>query len=252
MRECCKSRGASRLDGQHRERAHYIGDRIAPSCRAAASFNLVVKQWRSRSAPQIARRARIILKCAEGVDNKTVAHKLRVTPQMVGKWRARFVGRRLEGLHDEPRPGAPRHVDDGQVEAVVVRTLEFRKFLDHVEANMPADLDIHVIVDNYGTHKTALIRNWFAKRPRFHAHFTPTYGSWLDLVERWFAERTNKQLRRGSHRSVRELERAIQEFLDTHNEKPRPFIWTKTADQIPGQHRPLRSPNVRNPGAINY
>ncbi len=268
---------------------------------------------RARSAPQLARRARIILKCAEGVDNQTVARQLRVTPQMVGKWRARFVGDRLEGLHDEPRPGAPRQVADAQVEAVVVRTLEqtprgathwstrtmataagmsrmtvqriwkafglqphrsttfklspdplliekvrdivglymdppehamvlcideksqiqaldrtqpllpmrpgqverrthdyrrhgttslfaalevktrhvigqthrrhrsveFRKFLDHVEASVPADLDIHVIMDNYGTHKTALIRNWFAKRPRFHAHFTPTYGSWL-------------------------------------------------------------------------
>jgi transposase len=263
---------------------------------------------RSRSAPQVARLARIVLKCAEGVDNQTVARQLRVTPQMVGKWRARFVGERLEGLHDEPRPGAPRQVADAQVEDVIVRTLEqtlrgathwstrsmaaaagmsrmtvqriwkafglqphrstpfklspdplliekvrdivglyidppqhawvlcidekaqiqaldraqpllplrpgqverrthdyrrhgttslfaalevntsrvigqthrrhrsvdFRKFLDHVEANVPAALDIHVIMDNYGTHKTALIRNWFAKRPRFHAHFTPT------------------------------------------------------------------------------
>ena len=301
-----------------------------------------------------------------GVDNKTVAHKLRVTPQMVGQWRARFVSERLEGLHDEPRPGAPRQVADAQVEEVMVRTLEhpprgathwsrrsmaaaagmsrmtghriwqtfglqphrsttfklspdplltdkvgdlvglysdppehamglcsdeksqiqardrrqpllpmrpgqverrthdyrrhgttslsaalevktsrvigqthrrhrsveFRKFLDHVEAKVAADLDIHVIMDNYGTHKTALIRNWFAKRPRFHAHFTPTYGSWLNLVERWFAELTNKQIRRGSHLSVRELQRAMAEFLDTHNQKPRPFVWTKTADDI--------------------
>ena len=321
---------------------------------------------RARSAPHLARRARIILKCAEGVDNRTVAHKLRVTPQMVSKWRARFVSARLEGLDDEPRPGAPRQVEDAQVEDVIVRTLEhtprgathwstrsmaaaagmsrmtvhriwqafglqphrstsfklspdplliekvrdivglyidppehalvlcldekaqiqaldrtqpllpmrpgqverrthdyrrhgttslfaalevktsqvigqthhrhrsveFRKFLDHVEANLPADLDIHVIMDNYGTHKTALIRNWFAQRPRFHPHFTPTYGSWLNLVERWFAELTNKQIRRGSHRSVRELEAAITEFLDAHNQTPRPFKWTKTADQI--------------------
>jgi len=112
------------------------------------------------------------------------------------------------------------------------RSVEFRKFLDHVEAKVAADLDIHVIMDNYGTHKAALIRNWVAKRPRFHAHFTPTYGSWLNLVERWFAELTNKQIRRGSHRSVRELQRAIAEFLDTHNQKPRPFVWTKTADDI--------------------
>jgi transposase len=112
------------------------------------------------------------------------------------------------------------------------RSVEFRKFLDQVEANVPSDVDIHVIMDNYGTHKTARIRNWFAKRPRFRAHFTPTYGSWLNLVERWFAELTNKQIRRGSHRSVRELELAIREFLDAHNENPRPFIWTKTADEI--------------------
>jgi len=321
---------------------------------------------RARSAPQLARRARIILKCAERIDNKTVAHQLRVTPQMVGKWRARFVRARLEGLHDEPQPGAPRQVADARVEDVIVRTLEhtprdathwstrsiaavagmsrmtvhriwrafglqphrsrtfklspdpmliekvrdivglyidppehamvlcidekaqiqaldrtqpllpmrpgqverrthdyrrhgttslfaalevkashvigqthrrhrsveFRKFLDHVEANLPAELDIHVIMDNYGAHKTALIRNWFAKRPRFHPHFTPTYGSWLNLVERWFAELTNKQIRRGSHRSIRELERAIEEFLDAHYQQPRPFKWTKTVDHI--------------------
>jgi transposase len=112
------------------------------------------------------------------------------------------------------------------------RSVEFRQFLDYVEANLPAELDIHVIMDNYGTHQTALIRKWFAKRPRFHAHFTPTYGSWLTLVERWFAELTNKQIRRGSQRSVRELERAIAEFLDAHNQQPRPFKWTKTADHI--------------------
>lgn len=321
---------------------------------------------RSRSAPQIARRARIILKCASGLDNKTVAKKLRVTPQMVGKWRSQFISERLEGLHDEARPGAPRQIADAQVEDVIIRTLEqtprgathwstrtmakatglsrmtisriwrafglqphrtetfklspdplliekirdivglyvdppehamvlcideksqiqaldrtqpllpmrpgqverrthdyrrhgttslfaalevrtgqvigqtrrrhrsveFRKFLDQVEANVPADLHVHVIMDNYGTHKTALIRKWFAKRPRFHAHFTPTYGSWLNLVERWFAELTNKQIRHGTYRSVRELERAIREFIDAHNEDCRPFIWTKSADEI--------------------
>src|SRR5678816_2435265 len=81
------------------------------------------------------------------------------------------------------------------------RSQEFRSFLDTIEANVPADLDIHIVMDNYGTHKTASIRNWFAKRPRFHMHFTPTYGSWLNLVERWFAEITNKRIRRGIFRS---------------------------------------------------
>jgi transposase len=112
------------------------------------------------------------------------------------------------------------------------RSVDFRRFLDTIEDNVPDALDVHVIMDNYGTHKTALIRNWFAKRPRFHAHFTPTYGSWLNLVERWFAELTQKQIRRGSHRSVLELEKAIREFIDAHNADPKPFVWTKTADQI--------------------
>ena len=110
--------------------------------------------------------------------------------------------------------------------------MEFRKFLDVIEAQVPADLDVHLILDNYGTHKTAIIRNWLAKRPRFHIHFTPTYGSWLNLVERWFAELTNKRIRRGAFRSVRELESAIREFIEVHNENPKPFVWTRTADQI--------------------
>ena len=101
-----------------------------------------------------------------------------------------------------------------------------------IEANVPADLDIHIIMDNYGTHKTASIRNWFAKRPRFHMHFTPTYGSWINLVERWFAEITNKRIRRGIFRSVKELEAAIREYIAVHNEDPKPFVWTKTADEI--------------------
>ncbi len=321
---------------------------------------------RSRTAPQLARRARIVLACADGLDNKLVAKKLRMTPQTVGRWRRRFVADRLDGLYDEPRPGTPRKITDEQVEAVVIRTLEskprgatqwsvrsmakasglsrmtvsrvwkafglqphrtetfklspdpllidkvrdvvglymnppdhalvlcvdeksqiqaldrtqpllpmrpgqierrthdykrhgttslfaaldvktgkvlgqihrrhrsveFRRFLDTIEDNVPADLDVHVIMDNYGTHKTAIIRNWFAKRPRFHVHFTPTYGSWLNLVERWFGELTQKQIRRGSHRSVPELEKAIREFIDAHNSEPKPFVWTKTADEI--------------------
>jgi transposase len=285
---------------------------------------------------------------------------------MVGKWRARFLKARLEGLYDEPRPGAPRKIGDDQIEQIVIQTLEstprgqthwstrelakasglsrmtisriwrafglqphrsetfklspdpllvekvrdivglymnppdhamvfcvdeksqiqaldrtqpmlpmrpgqrerrthdykrhgttslfaaldlktgrvigplhrrhrsqeFRGFLDTIETNVPADLDVHIVLDHYGTHKTALIRKWFAKRPRFHLHFTPTYGSWIHLVERWFAEITNKRIRRGVFRSVKELEEAIREYLDAHNESPKPFVWTKTADEI--------------------
>lgn len=321
---------------------------------------------RARTAPQVARRARIVLACARGLDNQTVAKKLRVSPQMVGRWRARFIAHRLDGLADEPRPGAPRAVSDTHVEAVIIRTLEttprgathwstramakatglshvtiariwrafglqphrtetftlspdplliekvrdvvglylnppdqalvlcvdeksqiqaldrtqpllpmqpgqparhthtyrrhgtttlfaaldaktgrvigtlyprhrsieFRKFLDHIDAAVPADLNVHLILDNYGTHKTPLIQRWLAKRPRFQLHFTPTYASWLNLIERWFAELTTKQLRRGAHRSVVALQRAIREFLDTHNADPKPVVWTKSADEI--------------------
>ena len=333
---------------------------------AAERQHLESMAHRSRTVPQLARRARIVLACAGGADNTIVAQRLHVRPATVGKWRARFVRDRIEGLVDEPRPGAPRMVSDEQVEQVIVQTLEatprdathwstrsmakatglsrmtisriweafhlqphrsdtfklspdpflvdkvrdivglyvnppghaivlcvdeksqiqaldrtapllpmlpgqverrthdyrrhgttslfaaldvktgqvvaelhrrhrsveFRKFLDRIEASVPAHLDVHVIMDNYGTHKTPIIRAWFAKRPRFHRHFTPTYGSWLNLVERWFAELTNKQLRRGVHRSVRALEAAIRAFIAAHNETGNPFVWTKTADEI--------------------
>ena len=321
---------------------------------------------RARSLPAVARRARVVLACAEGLDNKAVAKKLRCSVGMVGKWRSRFLKDGLEGLYDEQRPGAPRRIGDEQIEQVLIQTLEttprgqthwstremakqtglsrmaisriwrafglqphrtesfklspdpllidkvrdivglymnppdhalvicvdeksqiqaldrtqpllplrpgqverrthdykrhgttslfaalevktrrvigqmhrrhrsqeFRKFLSTIEANVPAELEVHIVMDNYGTHKTASIRNWFAKRPRFHVHFTPTYGSWLNLVERWFAEITNKRIRRGIFRSVKELEGAIREYIEVHNEDPKPFVWTRTADEI--------------------
>jgi transposase len=321
---------------------------------------------RSRSAPALARRARIILACAEGADSKIVARRLRVTPGTVCKWRGRFISDRLDGLYDEPRPGAKRTITDEQIEDVIIRTLEttprgathwstremakavglshmainriwrafalqphrsetfklsndpqlvekvrdivglyldppahaavfcvdekpqiqalertqpllplqpgqverrthdykrhgtttlfaalnaktsdvitqfhqrhrsaqFREFLDLIDARVPKHLDVHLILDNYGTHKTALIRNWFAKRPRFHVHYTPTYGSWLNLVERWFAELTMKQIRRGTFHNVLQLKKAIQEFIDAHQANPKPFVWTKSADEI--------------------
>jgi len=321
---------------------------------------------RARSLAPLSRRARVVLACAEGLDNQTVARKLRCSVGMVGKWRARFLKGRLEALYDEPRPGTPRTVSDAQVEQVVIQTLEstprgethwstrglakatglsrmtisriwhafglqphrtdrfklspdpqlidkvrdivglymnppehalvlcvdeksqiqaldrtqpllplqpgqvergthdykrngttslfaalelktnqvigqlhrrhrsleFRKFLDTIESQVPAGLAIHLIGDNYATHKTAMIRKWFAKRPHFHLHFTPTYGSWINLVERWFAELTNKRIRRGVFRSVQELETAIREYIEIHNQDPTPFVWTRTADQI--------------------
>jgi len=97
---------------------------------------------------------------------------------------------------------------------------------------VPAVLDVHLILDNYGTHKTPLIHRWLARHPRFHVHFTPTGASWLNLVERWFAALTEKQIRRGVHRSTRELEDAIRRYIETTNHHPQAFVWTKTADEI--------------------
>jgi transposase len=112
------------------------------------------------------------------------------------------------------------------------RSAEFRKFLDTIETNVPEELDVHLIMDNYGTHKTSFIQRWLLKRPRFHVHFTPTSASWLNLVERWFATLTEKQIRRSSFRSTRELETAIRLFVENHNAHPKPFVWAKSADDI--------------------
>lgn len=112
------------------------------------------------------------------------------------------------------------------------RSVEFRKFLDRIDHAVPHDLDVHLVLDNYQTHKTPLIKNWLVRRPRFHLHFTPTSSSWLNQVERWFAALTEKQIRRGAHRSTRALEQAIYDFIDVSNQNPKPFVWTKTADEI--------------------
>jgi len=112
------------------------------------------------------------------------------------------------------------------------RSTEFLQFLRTIEANVPAKLDVHLIMDNYGTHKTPSVKNWFARHPRFHIHFTPTSASWINQVERWFATLTEKQIRRGTHRSTRQLEQAIREYLDIYNADPQPFIWSKSADDI--------------------
>lgn len=327
-----------------------------------------LERWtrRRKTAQALALRARLILCCAAGKKNGEVAAAFHVARPTVGKWRARFIERRLDGLLDEPRPGAPRTISDGDVEEVITKTLEsvpkdathwstrsmaeacgltqsavsriwrafalqphrtetfklskdplfiekvrdivglylnppdralvlcvdeksqiqaldrsqpilpmrpgqierrthdytrygttslfaaldaktgevigechrrhraveFRKFLDTIDGAIPVDLDVHMILDNYGTHKTPMIQRWLAKRPRYHLHFTPTSASWLNLVERWFAALTEKQLRRGVHRSTRQLEMAIERYLAITNKQRKPFKWTKTADQI--------------------
>lgn len=149
-------------------------------------------------------------------------------------------GQAERGTHDYKRNGttslfAALDVATGQVIGRCFRrhrSVEFRRFLSTIEASVPPDEDIHLILDNYGTHKTALIHRWLVRHPRFHLHFTPTSASWLNLVERVFGDLTQKALRRGVFRSTEHLEAAIQDYLDTYNEKPRPFLWTKTADQI--------------------
>jgi len=112
------------------------------------------------------------------------------------------------------------------------RTQEFRKFLDQVERNVPADLDVHVVMDNYGTHKTKLIRDWFAKRPRCHVHYTPASASWINQVERFFALLTERAIRRVVFRSVADLEAAITAYVNAANADLKPFRCTKTADNI--------------------
>jgi transposase len=342
--------------------------RPVPELTLTAEENNRLVEWtrRHKTGQALALRSRIVLACAQGVANGQVAQRLRVTRQMVGKWRERFVERRLDGLLDEPRPGAPRQIGDEIVEQVIAKTLqekpgdathwstrdlakqmklsqatvsriwrafglqphrqetfklstdplfvdkvrdivglylvpptkavvlcvdeksqiqaldrtqpilpmtpglperrthdylrhgtttlfaaldvasgkvigqlhrrhratEFLKFLASINDDVPAKFEVHVVMDNYGTHKTAAVKRWFARHPRFHPHFTPTSASWMNQVERWFAEITRKQIRRGTHRSTRELEQAIRHYLATYNMNPRPFVWSKSADQI--------------------
>ena len=156
----------------------------------------------------------------------------------------------LTGIHAPSRHAMPRTQNSGQAPATLFaaldiatgevigelhrrhRSSEFLQFLRTVEANVPTGLDVHLVMDNYGTHKTPTIRNWFARHPRFHVHFTPTSASWLNQVERWFATLTEKYIKRGTHRSTRQLEQAIKQYLQLNNANPKPFQWAKTADDI--------------------
>lgn len=112
------------------------------------------------------------------------------------------------------------------------RAVEFKKFLNEIEANLPSGLPVHIIMDNYATHKTQAIKTWFARRPHWHVHFTPTSASWLNMVERFFAEISEKQIKRGAHQSVKELETAVMDYINRRNQDPRPFRWVRTADEI--------------------
>ena len=327
-----------------------------------------LQRWarRPKSAQALALRCRIVLAAADGGLNKDIARELGCSPATVGKWRARFAEARLDGLHDEPRPGPPRTITDADVERVIVKTLEespadathwstrsmaaavglsqtsiskiwrafglkpqrvedfklspdpqfidkvrdvvglylnppdvavvlcvdektqvqaldrtapvlplmpgvaerrshdyrrngttnlyaalnvasgqviadmtarhraeeFRKFLNLIDRTVPDGLEVHVVLDNVSTHKTPAIQRWLVRHPRFTFHFTPTYSSWMNLVERWFAELTTKWLRRGTHRSVRDLVASIRTWITNWNDDPTPFVWHRTADEI--------------------
>jgi transposase len=112
------------------------------------------------------------------------------------------------------------------------RHQEFLRFLKLIDNAVPKDLNLHLVLDNYATHKTPKVKEWLIRHPRFHLHFTPTSSSWLNLVERWFAELTNRKLRRSAHRSITELETDVRKWINAWNTDPKPFVWTKTADQI--------------------
>ena len=328
----------------------------------------VLERWtrRRKIAHAEALRAQIVLLASDGLSNCAIADELSISRLTAGLWRKRFARERLDGLCDEPRPGAPRKIDDDKIANIVTKTLEsaprgathwstrsmskaagvsissvhriwrafalqphrtetfklskdplfvekvrdivglyldppdralvlcvdeksqiqaldrtqpllpmrpgqterrthdykrhgvvslfaaldvkagtvigkcmarhraqdFRKFLDEVERNVPAKLDVHIVMDNASSHKTKMIRNWFAKRPRWHVHFTPTSSSWINQVERFFALLSEKQIKRGAHRSTRELKTAIHAYIDANNAQPKPFRWTKSADDI--------------------
>ena len=321
---------------------------------------------RARSARRLAFRSKIILASASGTTDVEVAGKLRTSAQTVGVWRKRFITKGIDGLLDEPRPGAPRKITDAAIEKLVVETLEttpkgathwstremakhqglshttvgrvwrafglqphrsetftisrdpmliekvrdivglymsppenalvlcvdeksqiqalnrtqpvfpmrigeverrthdydrhgtttlfaaldiatghvvgkcyarhrtteFLNFLREIEANIPTDLEVHVVLDNYATHTTPAVHRWLAKRLRFHLPFTPTHASWLNQVERWFGLLTQRQLRRGAHTSVAALKKAIDDFIAANNDEPKPFHWTASADDI--------------------
>jgi transposase len=325
----------------------------------------VLEQWARRptTAQRLAFRARVVLRCAEGLTNRAVATREHTSGNTVGKWRERFRQRRLEGVMDEPRPGAPRTITDDRIVDVITRTLEgppahatqwttrsmadaaglsratiariwqtfglqshrldtFKlsadpqfiekvrdivglylnppdhalvvcvdeksqvqaldrtrpllpmrpgiparqthdyirhgttslfaaldvasgkvigqchrrhrhlKFLTRLDADLPPAGDVHIIMDNYGTHKVPKVARWFVQHPRYHLHFTPTSASWLNQVERFFAQLTTQRIRRGTFENVRALETAITEYLAHHNQHCKPFVWTASADSI--------------------
>src|SRR5438067_592785 len=191
----------------------------------------VLERWarRPKSAQALALRCRIVLAAADGESSKEIAGRLGCNRSTVGRRRGRFAERGLDGLHDEPRPGKPRSIGDDDVERVIVKTLEEQppNATHWSTRSMPTHLDVHVVLDNSSTHKTPSIQRWLLRHPRFTLHFTPTYSSWLNLVERWFAELTTKWIKRSAHRSLRDLVASLHTWITNWNEDPKPYLWHK-------------------------
>jgi transposase len=158
---------------------------------------------------------------------RRLSRRRRRRPDRRGPHRGRRDGDRERPFHREDFHA--RIIAQG---AAAREPFDFQQFLGQIDKNVPSDLSVHVVLDNLSTHKTAAARRWFARHPRFQVHFTPTYSSWLNQVERWFGLLEQKQLKRSSHRNVAELEKAIYEFIDVSNDAPKPFVWTKSADDI--------------------
>jgi len=199
-------------------------------------------QVRRHKAPRsLSDRYRMVLLCADGLQSKEVAARMGLHEHTVGKWRRRFVEDGIERrTHIYVRNGtislfAALDIATGAVIGKCYKrnsATEFLDFLKRIDAEVPDDLDVHLVMDNYATHETSIIKTWLARRPNWHVHFTPTSASWINQVERWFAELTRKQLQRSAHRSTADLEAHITAFIEVHNENPKPYRWAKTADQI--------------------
>ncbi|MCY4373345.1 MAG: IS630 family transposase [Spirochaetaceae bacterium] len=181
-----------------------------------------------RRGALMARRAGVVL----GVDEKSQIRRS-TAPSRCFRCVGTPARQTTTTAHGTTSLSPPRHRTARSSEnATAPPSVEFRKFLAVIEKAVPKELDVHLVLDNYGTHRTAMIHKWLLRHPRFHLHFTPTSASWLNQIERWFAEITNKQIRRGSYRSTHELVQAIEDYLAVHNEDPKPFVWTKSADDI--------------------
>ena len=241
--------------------------RVAPAV-VITDQRAVLQRWaRGRSTPaRLVLRAKIVLLAAEGKQNRQIAEELGISRQMAGLWRHRFIEQGLKGIEKDAPRGGRRPTARNALEAKIIqyttqrtpknathwstRTLsmlegkvisacmnrhrhqEWIKFLKLIDEQTPAELDLHLIVDNYATHKHPKVKAWLKRHPRFHMHFIPTSSSWLNMVERFFRAITDKRIRRGTFRSVWELIDAIEAYIAEHNSNPHPFTWTAQAEQI--------------------